>query len=78
MASNKRQEFRVEIDGLDLAEEVVQRINDAVRRVVLHELAAISPAGSSRSVDLLGKGFTARGIEHGGTQGIRVRSAEPE
>lgn len=80
MASNRRQEFRVEIDGIQLSGEVLERINGAVRKAVLHELASVNLQGSS--IDLLaGEGLTVSAIQGGGgggggTQGIRVRPTE--
>ncbi|WP_369780693.1 hypothetical protein [Streptomyces sp. R33] len=77
MASkHQQQEFRVEIDGIALPDELVQRIDAAVRRAVLQELAAANLGGTSE--DLLSEGLTISALAavggHG-TQGIRVRPA---
>ncbi|GGP34812.1 hypothetical protein ACWDY7_01220 [Streptomyces calvus] len=72
MANNGGQQFRVELDGIDLSDEVVQRIDNALRKAVLTELATVNLGG--RAVDLLGTGLSVDRIAEGGhTQGIRVR-----
>ncbi|MEU7070384.1 hypothetical protein AB0B30_18980 [Streptomyces narbonensis] len=72
MAKDGVQEFRVEIDGIDLPDEVLQRIDDAVRKAVLGELATVNFGG--RGVDLLRAGLAVDRIGEGGDpQGIRVR-----
>ncbi|UQX04752.1 hypothetical protein [Streptomyces sp. RerS4] len=77
-AENRRKEFRVEIDGLELSDELIQRIDDAVRKAVLRELASVDLLQTGTSVDLLSEGFTATGIRGGSTQGIHVRPAPPQ
>lgn len=64
-SENRRHEFRVEIDGLELSDEVLRRIDGAVRRAVLHEIASVDLLKDGRSVDLLAEGLTASSI--GGT-----------
>ncbi|WP_326581901.1 hypothetical protein OG250_23670 [Streptomyces sp. NBC_00487] len=72
---NKSQKFQVDIDGIDLPDEVVQRLDAAVRKAVLIELAAVNLDG--RSVDLLGQGFAVESLGRPGhTQGLRVRTME--
>ncbi|MFF2196949.1 hypothetical protein [Streptomyces sp. NPDC058157] len=75
-SEDRRQEFRVQIDGLELSDELVQRIDDAVRKAVLNELASVDLLRTGTSVDLLNEGFTAAKIGGGSTQGIHVRPAE--
>ncbi|MFC9498437.1 hypothetical protein [Streptomyces sp. NPDC056982] len=78
-SENRRQEFRVEIDGLELSAELVQRIDDAVCKAVLHELASVDLLQTGTSVDLLNEGFAAarilQGAEGDRPQGLHVRSA---
>lgn len=62
---NKSQKFQVDIDGIDLPDEVVQRLDAAVRKAVLIELAAVNLDG--RSVDLLGQGFAVESLGRRGT-----------
>lgn len=72
MPKGRGREFRVEIEGIDLPDEVLQRIDDAVRKAVLMELATVNLGG--RGVDLLGAGLAVDRIGEGGDpQGIRVR-----
>jgi hypothetical protein len=75
MESNRRHEFRVEIEGIELPDDVLQRINSAVRQAVLTELSAVNLQG--RTADLLAEGLAVKaigpGAGHGGTQGVHVR-----
>ncbi|MEU9273015.1 hypothetical protein AB0E04_47735 [Streptomyces sp. NPDC048251] len=72
---NKGQKFQVDIDGIDLPDEVVQRIDAAVRKAVLTELATVNLDG--RSVDLLGQGFSVESLgQPGHPQGLRVKKME--
>jgi hypothetical protein len=57
----KRQEFRVSIDGAELDPAMVQRINKAVQKAVLGELAGLDRHGD----------FAAR-IGNGSTNGIAL------
>jgi len=43
-----RHEFRVVIDGADLSQDAVQRINAAVQKAALTELATVDLAGDYR------------------------------
>ncbi len=72
---NNGQQFRVEIDGIDLPDEVLQRVDNAVRKAVLAELATVNLGG--QTVDLLSEGLTVDRIREGGhLQGFRVRQAQ--
>ena len=77
MESNRRHEFRVEIEGIELPDDVLQRINNAVRSAVLGELSAVNLQG--RTADLLAEGLAVKALSAGGghggsTQGVRVRA----
>lgn len=65
------QEFRVEFEGISLPDEVVQRVDAAIRKAVLTELATFDI--QARSFDLLAEDVTIGRIGGGHTQGIRVR-----
>ncbi|MEU8992870.1 hypothetical protein AB0C98_41920 [Streptomyces sp. NPDC048558] len=71
---NTEQKFQVHIDGIDLPEEVVQRIDGAIRKAVLTELATVNLHG--RSTDFLGQGFAVESLGGPGhLQGLRVKEA---
>ncbi|MEV4925434.1 hypothetical protein [Streptomyces roseoverticillatus] len=72
--ANKGQQFRVEFEGISLPDEVVQRIDAAIRKAVLTELATVDI--QARAHDLLAEDLTIGRIGGGGTQGIRVRQVE--
>lgn len=57
----RKHEFRVAIDGIDLDEETVARINEAIQRAALSAMATLDFKGD----------FAAR-IGDGGTQGIQI------
>ena len=72
---NRGQKFQVDIDGIDLPDEVVQRIDASIRKAVLTELATVNLHG--RSTDLLGQGLAVESLgAPGHTQGIRVKQAK--
>ncbi len=64
--SNKGQKFQVDIDGIDLPDEVVQRIDSAIRKAVLTELATVELARSFAVEPLGGPGHL---------QGLVIRAA---
>ncbi|THA29627.1 hypothetical protein [Streptomyces sp. A1547] len=76
MKSNKRHEFSVQIEGIELPDDVVQRIDGAVRRAVLAELASVNLEG--QAFDLVADDFAARRLHipeglGAHTQGVRVK-----
>ncbi|MFE9823684.1 hypothetical protein ACFYSH_16350 [Streptomyces sp. NPDC005791] len=73
MSASRRQEFRIEIDGIEFPDDVVQRIDGALRSAVLLELAKVNLGG--RSVDLLGEGMSITRMG-GNPQGYRVKMVE--
>ena len=73
--ANNGQKFQVHLDGIELPDEVVQRIDAAIRKAVLSELATVNLNG--RSVDLLRRGFSVAPLgEPGHPQGLQVRKME--
>ncbi|MFF7730889.1 hypothetical protein [Streptomyces sp. NPDC008001] len=72
--ANKGQQFRVEFEGISLPDEVVQRIDAAIRKAVLTELATVDIQAQAQ--DLLAEDLTIGHIGGGHTQGIRVRQVE--
>lgn len=70
----KGQKFEVDIDGIDLPDELVQRIDSAIRKAVLTELATVDLNG--RSIDLLREGLALESLGlPGHTQGVHIRKA---
>lgn len=71
----KSQKLQVEIDGIELPDEVVQRIDAALHRAVLTELAAMNLNG--QTTDILSQGFAVQSLGvPARPQGIRVRATE--
>ncbi|WP_058043743.1 hypothetical protein [Streptomyces roseifaciens] len=71
---NKGQQFRVDFEGISLPDEAVQRIEAAIRKAVLTELATVDV--QAQTLDLLADDLTIGRIGGGHTQGIRVRLVE--
>ena len=67
-----RHEFKVVIEGISLSPEIVERLNEAVQKVVLKEIANIDLHGN------LALRIPSAMIGNGGTQGIWVRALTQE
>lgn len=67
--------FRVDISGIELPAELVQRIEAAIRKTVITELATVNLQG--KAFDLLAQPLVMRNIDDGSsTSGIDVRVEE--
>jgi len=65
MADGKRHEFRAVIDGMDLAPEMVERIDRAVQGAIMGELAQFDPGKRALATSPL--------VLLGETRGIWIR-----
>jgi hypothetical protein len=65
-------EFKVVIEGVALSQEMVERINQAVQKVVLTEIANIDLRGD------LAMRIPSALIGNGGTKGIWIRALTAE
>ncbi|WP_369153327.1 hypothetical protein [Streptomyces sp. R17] len=79
VAMSRSNNFRVEISGIELPADLVQRIEAAIRKSVLTELATVNLQG--KAVDLLAQPLVmrSRGFDPVGgssTPGIDVRLEE--
>jgi len=63
-----RHEFKVVIEGIALSPEIVERLNQAVQKVVLKEIASIDLHGN------LALRIPSAINGNGGTQGIEIRA----
>lgn len=72
---SRNNHFRVEISGIELPADLVQRIEAAIRKSVLTELATVNLQG--KVFDLLAQPVVMRSIDDGSsTSGIDVRVEE--
>jgi len=81
MESNANSTFEITIDGIALPEETVARINGALQRAVLAELASIDLRGNDLVFrPIMGQMVTERESLGGGgtTGGIQIRVVEPQ
>lgn len=63
----RKHEFRVAIEGIELDEQAVARINDAIQGAALHAMSTLDFKGD----------FAAR-MGDGGTQGIQIVALPPD
>ena len=82
MAASSKYEFKVSIEGIDLDAEVLSRINGALQRALLNEMASIEMTAGElvyRPImsELIAGDAAIKAGDGGSTGGAAIRAVKP-